>query len=350
MTIDDIFKNGVHEKASDIHLAVGHVPLIRVDGGLKELEKYKTLTEHDVESLISSMLTVEAKQRFVKERELDLSYEIDSIARFRVNLHFEREHMGLVARVVSGRVPDMEELMMPQIVYDMMRMNQGLVLLTGPTGCGKTTSLAAMVDFINNDRAAHIVTLEDPIEFLFTSKKSIIRQRQLGTDFLSFPEALKHVVRQDPNVIMVGEMRDLDTIAAAITLAETGHLVLATLHTSNAAQTVDRIIDIFPPHQQNQVRMQLSLSLKGVISQQLIPKVGGGRIAAREILVKNAAIANLIRENKIAQIRSALETSSAEGMRTLDQDLHRLLKEELITQQTMDMFILSGLAYGPKDR
>ncbi len=350
MTINELFKSAVQQHASDIHLLVGHEPLVRIDGNLVTLDRYKILTERDLEGLIASMMSVDEKNRFLKERELDLSYQIENVARFRVNLHFEREHMGLVARVVSEHIPNMEELMMPQIVYDMMRMNQGLVLLTGPTGCGKTTSLAAMVDFINEDRAAHIVTLEDPIEFLFTSKKSVIRQRQLGSDFISFPEALKHVVRQDPNVIMVGEMRDLDTIAAAITLAETGHLVLATLHTSNAAQTVDRIIDIFPPHQQNQVRMQLSLSLKGVISQQLVPRVGGGRIAVREILVKNSAIANLIRENKIAQIRSALETSSAEGMRTLDQDLHRLLKEELITQQTLDTFILSGLAYGPKDK
>jgi len=350
MTINEIFKAAVQHRASDIHLIVGHEPLMRVDGELVLLDRYKILTERDLEGLVTSLLSVDEKNRFIKERELDLSYQIENVARFRVNLHFEREHMGLVARVVSEHIPSMEELMMPQIVYDMMRMNQGLVLLTGPTGCGKTTSLAAMVDFINEDRAAHIVTLEDPIEFLFTSKKSIIRQRQLGSDFISFSEALKHVVRQDPNVIMVGEMRDLDTIAAAITLAETGHLVLATLHTSNAAQTVDRIIDIFPPHQQNQVRMQLSLSLKGVISQQLVPKVGGGRIAVREVLVKNSAIANLIRENKIAQIRSALETSSAEGMRTLDQDLHRLLKEGLITEQTMETFVLSGLAYGPKDK
>lgn len=345
MTINELLKFAVQRKASDVHLVASLPPMMRIDGNLVPIEKYKILSRHDIEGLVGSMLSVDEKERLTKQRELDISYEIPNMARFRVNLHFERGNMGLAARVVAEKVPTMEELAMPKVVYELMRMNQGLVLVTGPTGCGKSTSLAAMVDFINSERTANIITLEDPIEFVFPNKKSIIRQRQYGSDFISFPNALKHVLRQDPNVIMVGEMRDLETIAATITLAETGHLVLATLHTSTAAQTVDRIIDIFPPHQQNQVRLQISLSLRGVIAQQLLPKVGGGRIAAREILINNSAVANLIRENKVGQIRSVIETSAQEGMTSLDQDLKKLAKQELIAQETLDLFIRSGLAY-----
>ncbi len=222
---------------------------------------------------------------------------------------------------------------MPEIVYDLVRLDQGLILVTGPTGCGKSTSLAAMINLINEERSAHIVTLEDPIEFVYTPKKCIIKQRQLGTDMLTFASGLKHVVRQDPNVILVGEMRDLETIASTITLAETGHLVLATLHTFNAAQTVDRIICVFPPHQQNQVRSQLSLFLKGIISQRLLPHAKGGRVAAREVLLNSPAIANLIRENKIPQIKTAIQTSAHDGMTTMDQAIKRLFESGDITRE-----------------
>jgi len=227
-------------------------------------------------------------------------------------------------------------------VYDLVRGRQGLILVTGPTGCGKSTSIAAMVDLINSERRAHIVTLEDPIEFIFEPKNSLIRQRQLHTDFMSFPAALKHVVRQDPNVIMVGEMRDLETIASALTVAETGHLVLATLHTLNAAQTIDRIVDIFPPFQQEQIRVQLSMELKGVVSQQLLPRIGGGRIAAREIMLNTPAISNLIRENKVAQMKTVIQTSGKIGMQTLDQDIKRLYEGGQITLETAQAYMINS--------
>ena len=264
-SIDTIFKHAVDEGASDVHLMVGKPPIIRIDGLLKDTD-FPLLSHKIIDDLISSMLNEHQREIFLSEKEFDFSYELPSVSRFRVNLHVERGNPALAARVGSARVPTMEDLLMPEVVYELVRLPQGLILVTGPTGCGKSTSLAAMINLVNAERRAHIITLEDPIEFLHASDKSIIKQRQYGADFLSFAEALKHVLRQDPNVIMVGEMRDLETVAATITLAETGHLVLATLHTLNAAQTVDRIIDIFPPYQQTQVRLQLSLSLRGLIS------------------------------------------------------------------------------------
>jgi len=338
MSINQIFKQGVEKDASDIHLVVGRPPIIRIHGKLHEL-KEGALTKSKAETLILSILNPQQKEKYIKERELDLAYEIEGSGRFRVNLHFEKGMPGLVARIIKDKVPTMEGIEMPEIVYSLARLHQGLILLTGPTGCGKSTSLAAMVDLINKERTCNIVTLEDPIEFTFDPDKSIVRQRQYGSDFLSFPEALKHVVRQDPNVIMVGEMRDLETISATLTLAETGHLVLATLHTSNAAQTIDRIIDIFPPYQQEQIRMQLSMSLAGVISQQLIPTPGkDGRIAVREIMINTPAVANLIRENKIAQVKTIIQTSADDGMVSMDQSLKALVEQELIDKETAQAY------------
>lgn len=334
--IDSIFKEAVKRGASDIHLVVGRRPIFRIDGVLTEYEGEGVLTAKEGAEMIFSIISDRQKSTYLDERELDLSHEIPDVSRFRVNCHWERDNPGLVARVISPVIPTMEELMMPKVVYDLMRLKQGLVLVTGPTGCGKSTSLAAMINLINMERAVHIVTLEDPIEFIYdnSSGKSIIKQRQLGSDMLSFAQALKHVLRQDPNVILVGEMRDLETISATITLAETGHLVLATLHTYNAGQTVDRIIDVFPPYQQSQVRLQLSLFLKGIISQQLLPRKSGGRIAAREVLINTPAISNLIRENKVAQIRTTIQTSAEEGMFTIDQDIKRIYQQELIDKDT----------------
>lgn len=334
LTIEEIFKLAVKQRASDVHIVVGLPPVLRIDGQLKKLEEYPAVTAKEAQLLTFSILTEKQREEFVNDRDLDLSYELPDISRFRVNLHWERNYPGMVARLISTKIPSMEEVGMPKIVYDLCRELQGLVLVTGPTGCGKSTSLAAMIDFINSERSAHIVTLEDPIEFLYEPKKSIVKQRQLGSDILSFAQGLKHVLRQDPNVILVGEMRDLETIASTITLAETGHLVLATLHTFNAPQTVDRIIDVFPPYQQAQVRLQLSLFLKGIISQQLLPRAGGGRLASREILINTPAIGNLIRENKIAQIKTAIQTGVEEGMNTMDQDIKRLYEEGLISEQT----------------
>ncbi len=334
LTLDELFARAVKEGASDLHLVANLPPVLRIDGELSEIAGMPTLSSPDIERLITSILNENQRKEFLQKRDLDMSYEVRSLSRFRVNLHFERDSMGLVARVISQEIPTMEGLMMPPIVYDLVRLRQGLILVTGPTGCGKSTSLAAMINLINAERRAHIITLEDPIEFIYQPIKCIIKQRQLGSDMVSFPQGLKHVLRQDPNVILVGEMRDLDTIASTITLAETGHLVLATLHTLNAAQTVDRIIDVFPPYQQPQVRLQLSLFLRGIISQQLVRAAAGGRIATREILINSPAVANLIRENKIAQIKTAIQTSSDEGMFTMDQDLKRLYNAHEITKET----------------
>lgn len=333
MTMQDIFKLSVKKNASDIHLVAAAPALLRIDGELMAVEPKKNLTKKDIEQMVFSLLTEEQKKRFIASKELDFGCEADDGARFRVNLFYERGNLGLVARVITDTIPSLEDLLMPKVVYDLLNLRQGLILVTGPTGCGKSTTLAAMINYINQQRSGSIVTLEDPIEFRFKHDKSVITQRQLGSDMVSFNEGLKHVLRQDPNVIMVGEMRDLDTIAATITLAETGHLVLATLHTYSAAQTIDRIIDIFPPYQQTQVRMQLSMTLAAVISQRLLVKIGGGRIAAREILANTPAVSNLIRESKIAQIKTVIETSSKEGMMSLDHDLKRLYDEKIISKE-----------------
>ncbi|MFA6909392.1 MAG: PilT/PilU family type 4a pilus ATPase [Patescibacteria group bacterium] len=342
LKIDGIFKEAVSRGASDVHFVVGRKPIFRIDGTLTEYEKEDELSSKAAAEMIFSIMSDRQKSVYLNEREIDLSHEITDLCRFRINCHWERNNPGMVARIISQIIPTMEELQMPKIVYDLLRMKQGLILVTGPTGCGKSTSLAAMINMIARERAAHIITLEDPIEFIYENgitTKAIIKQRQLGTDMLSFAQALKHVLRQDPNVILVGEMRDLETIAATITLAETGHLVLATLHTYNAGQTIDRIIDVFPPYQQSQVRLQLSLFLKGIISQQLLPKKGGGRIASREILINTPAVSNLIRENKIAQIRTTIQTSSEEGMVTMDQDIKRLFDHGIIDQETAKLYM-----------
>lgn len=339
LDIKKLLQIAATKNASDLHLVVSLPPIFRIDGelfSLDELLKKKDfneiITEKELQEALMLILTTEQRTKFSHDRDLDISYALNDL-RFRINLSYERDNVKLVARVITDEQPTLEQIGMPKIVYELLNQPQGLILLTGPTGCGKSTTLAAMINYINNNRSCNIVTFEDPIEFLFKSNKSVITQRQLGSDMTSFAQGLKYVLRQDPNVIMVGEMRDLETIAAAITIAETGHLVLATLHTYNAAQTVDRIIDIFPGHQQNQVRAQLSLILSGVISQRLLPKVGGGRIAAREIMVRNAAVANLIRENKIPQLKSVLQTSAADGMVTLDKHIKELYNKGLITQE-----------------
>lgn len=341
MTINEIFSIGVDKKASDIHLIVDKPPIIRVDGELLEIRSMPVLTSASIKKLIYSILSEKQQKILEQNRDLDISYEIENSGRFRVNVHWEKDNLGLVARIINFIPPTMKELDMPEIIYKLARLKQGLIVFTGPTGCGKSTSLAAMINLINDERSCHIMTLEDPIEYIYTSKKSIIKQRQLNTDILSFREGLKHVLRQDPNVVMVGEMRDLETIAATITLAETGHLVLATLHTYSAAQTVDRIIDIFPPYQQFQIRLQLSMTLAGVISQRLLPKINGGRVAAREVLINTPAVSNMIRENKIAQISTAIQTSADEGMQSLDQDIKTLYKEKLIAKETAQAYMIN---------
>lgn len=341
MNVDNLFKEAVKKKASDVHIIVGMSPVFRIDGKLIPQNSFGKVNTKIADQLIFGIMSEQQKAAFEKDLELDLSYEINNLSRFRVNIHQEKGNLGLVARIIPTEIPTLEDLGMPEIVYNLINLKQGLILITGPTGCGKSTSLAGIINHINNERSENIVTLEDPIEFIFKPNKSIIKQRQLHTDMISFQNALIHVLRQDPNVIMVGEMRDIETIATTITLAETGHLVFATLHTHNSAQTIDRIIDIFPSHQQAQIRLQLSMTLNGIVSQRLLPKTKGGRIAAREILINTPAIANLIRENKIAQIKTVVQTSAKEGMFTMDQDLQRLFKDSLIEESDARALISS---------
>jgi twitching motility protein PilT len=338
MDIKELFTIAAEKNASDLHLVVGLIPLLRIDGNLAYLEGQDEVNEKDMEHVVDVLLTDEEKKRFFATREMDIGFAIGDF-RYRINLHYERNNVGLVARVITDKMPSLDEIGMPKIIYNLLDLKQGLILVTGPTGCGKSTSLAAMIDYINSKRFCNIITLEDPIEYLFRPKTSVIIQRQLGSDMVSFASGLKHALRQDPNVIMVGEMRDLETIATTITLAETGHLVLATLHTYSAAQTIDRIIDIFPPHQQSQVRMQLSMTLASIISQRLVNKKDGGRIAAREILINTPAVSNMIRENKIAQIKTVIQTSIKEGMVSLDQDLQRLYRDKVIAKEEAQAYM-----------
>ncbi len=337
--LDDIFKKAVDQGASDVHLVAGLSPVFRVDGELVNQKGSTVLSSKEIEEMVFAAINEEQKQIFKGRKEFDFGYESEDKARFRVNLHFEKGNIGLVARVISEKVPTLEEIGMPQVVYELLKLNQGLVLVTGPTGCGKSTTLAAMINYINQFRRCSIITLEDPVEYLFKPDNSVIIQRQLASDMHTFGDGLKHVLRQDPNVIMVGEMRDLETIAATITLAETGHLVLATLHTYSAAQTIDRIIDIFPPHQQNQVRIQLSMTLAAIVSQRLILRIGNGRIAAREVLLNTPAVSNLIRENKIAQIKTVIETSAKEGMVTMDHSIKELFEKGIIEKEIAQSYM-----------
>ena len=336
MNISDIFKSAAEKKASDIHLVAGLPPIFRINGKLGKTQA-QALDNKSIERLVFSILTPEQKERFVSQKELDFGFELDGIVRLRVNLHYERSNVGMVARLISGKIPTLEDIEMPEVIYKLLGLDKGLILVTGPTGCGKSTTLAAMINYINQKYSYNVITLEDPIEYIFHPDKSVIIQRQLGSDMINFAEGLKHALRQDPDVIMVGEMRDLETIATTITLAETGHLVLATLHTYSAAQTINRIIDIFPSHQQSQIRLQLSLTLAGVISQRLLPTTDGSRTAAREIMVNTPATANIIRENKIPQISSVIETGSKEGMICLDKSVKELYKKGRIDKEVAEI-------------
>jgi len=333
LKIEEIFKEAVEIGASDVHLVVGHFPVLRIEGDLKVIKKWPMVSKENLEKLLENITTPGQRKQFLKNKETDFSYNLGKLARVRISLFQERGNSCLSARIISSRVPTMEEIRMPPIAYELARMDRGLVIVTGPAGCGKSTSLAAMINLINQEKAYRIITLEDPIEFIIPSIKSIIVQRELGSDMNSFHQALKYIVRQDPNVIMVGEMRDLETITSAITLAETGQLVLTTLHTPDVVQSINRIIDVFPSSQQTQIRVQLSISLRGIIAQRLLPKVSGGRLASWEVLVNTSAVTNLIRENKIAQLRTVIQTGAEEGMFTMDQDIKRLWKEGLISKE-----------------
>lgn len=334
MTLQELLEKTVEAGASDLHLIPAIPPTIRVDGELASLRGYDPLTSDETKALIYSILSPEQINRFETEQEFDISYDLPSISRFRMNVHYELRKVAATIRVVPHAIPDAAQLGFDETIYALTHLNNGLVLVTGPSGSGKSTTLAAMIDIINTERRSHIITIEDPVEFVFTPKQSIIEQREVDIDTRSFSAALKRVLRQDPNVILVGEMRDLETFRATLTAAETGHLVLSTLHTTSAAQTVDRIIDMFPPHQQNEARLELSGVLRAIIAQQLVPREGGGRIATREVLINTPAIANLIRENQIAQIPSALQMGSKEGMRTMDATLRQLFLAGEISETT----------------
>jgi twitching motility protein PilT len=339
MDIDfaDLLMEVVGRRASDLHLSAGANPTVRVRGRLSPLEDYPKLTATDTREIVYSILSGDQRQRLETDWQIDFAYSVPGHARFRVNAYYQRGAIGAAFRLIPFGLTSIDELGLPATVHEFARRPRGLVLVTGPTGSGKSTSLAAIIDEINRTREEHIMTIEDPIEFLHAHKKCLVNQRELGSDAQSFAEALKAALRQDPDVILVGEMRDLDTISTALTAAETGHLVLATLHTQDTAQTIDRIIDVFPAHQQGQVRVQLSVALQGIMTQQLLPTAdGSGRVVACEVLVPNPAVRNLIREGKTHQIYSVLQTSSATGMQTMDSSLARLVRLGSITRKLAD--------------
>lgn len=323
--IDEVLRVSQQLKASDIHLTVGLPPMVRVDGKLVPTS-WEVVTPREVQRLVYDVLSSEQIEKFERTKELDFSYGVAQIGRFRFNVYRQRGSIACAMRAIPQKIPTLDELRLPSILRELTRKHSGLILVTGPTGSGKSTTIASMIDVINTEREVHIVTMEDPVEYLHSHKTGMINQRELGTDTDSFHNALRAVLREDPDVILVGEMRDKETIAAALTLAETGHLVFGTLHTRNAPQTVDRVVDVFPPDQQDQIKVQLSNSIQAVVAQQLLPMLGGGRCAAIEIMVATSAIRNLIREGKTYQIMSSIETGSQHGMQPMDKvlaDLHK---------------------------
>jgi len=331
--IRELLKLTMEMGASDLHLTENTPPVLRIDGRLIRTD-FPPLTREDTKRLVYSILNDIQRETFERDKELDFSLNLPGLDRFRVNVHIQRGSVEAAFRRIPRVIPSFEELGLPPIVEELARKPNGLVLVTGPTGMGKTTTLAAMINLINNERECLIITIEDPIEFVHTNKKAIIKQREVYSDTKSFAEALKRVLRQDPDVIVVGEMRDLETISTTLTAAETGHLVLATLHTPDAPQTVQRIIDVFPPHQQQQVRLQLADCIQGVISQLLLPSASGrGRVLATEIMIGTPAIRNLIREAEIEQIPTLIQTGAQYGMRTMDKSLKELYKKGLITYE-----------------
>ena len=330
----DLLLEVLERRASDLHITAGSKPMVRVRGRLVELEDYPVLTPTDTRETIYSILTNDQRQRLETDWQLDFAYAIPNVARFRVNAYFQRAAIGAAFRLIPFEIKSIDDLGLPAVCHELAHKPRGFVLVTGPTGSGKSTSLAAIIDEINKSREDHILTIEDPIEFLHPHKRCLVNQREIGADAHSFAAGIKAALRQDPDVILVGEMRDLETIHTALTAAETGHLVFATLHTQDAPQTIDRIIDVFPPAQQQQVRVQLSVALQGVVTQQLLPTAdGAGRVAACEVLVPTPAVRNLIREGKTHQILSTMQTGSNAGMQTMDAALATLVRQGRITQK-----------------
>ena len=332
--IPELLEVVLERGASDLHVTVGAPPTIRLHGDLIRLDEYPVLEARAIQGMVYAILPQKMRERLEQERELDTSYSLPGRARFRVNVYYQRDSIGAAFRLIPYEIKSVESLELPSVVADLARYPRGFVVVTGPTGSGKSTTLASMVDIVNKERQAHIMTVEDPIEFLHRHNNCVVNQREVGADTHSFAQALKHVLRQDPDVILVGEMRDLETISTAITAAETGHLVFATLHTQDAPQTIDRIIDVFPPHQQRQVRVQLATTLQGVVTQQLMQTADGqSRVVAVEVLVCTPAVRNLIREGKVHQIYSIMQAGGRFGMQTMDQSLATLVKAGKISLQ-----------------
>lgn len=338
-TLDRILKHAFQLKASDVHFTVGIPPLMRINGTLKRYGKER-LMPADTEKMAHVMIGDDKWEEFKEKGELDFSYGVQDVSRFRVNAFHQRSSVGIAVRVIPTKIPSLEELNMPSLLKTLIKRPQGLILVTGPTGSGKSTTLASMIDFLNRNASKHVITLEDPIEYLHRHNMCMINQREIGFDTQNFANGLRASLRQDPDVILVGEMRDLETIATAITAAETGHLVLATLHTSSATSTIDRIIDVFPPHQQDQVRIQLAAVLLAVISQRLFPTVDGkARRAGTEILVGNSAVSNLIRNKKTYQIESIMQTSRSSGMHTMEMSVQELVRQGIISKEVAEPYL-----------
>lgn len=340
--IFNLLEKAYKDKASDLHLTVGLAPVFRVHGKLDNFGDYQ-LENNDTKKMLEDLLDTDGLHEFSQKGEIDFSFALEDLCRFRINAYLQQNNVAIAIRIIESTIPSVEDLGMPNVLYTLADKPQGLILVTGPTGSGKSTTLAAMIDYINSTKSKHIITLEDPIEYVHKHKKSIVNQREVGSDTQSFSNGLRAALRQDPDVILVGEMRDLETISTAITAAETGHLVMATLHTSSAPTTIDRIIDVFPPHQQGQIRIQLANVLQGIVSQRLFSKVNGsGRVVATEILIQTPSVANLIRNEKIHQIKNVMQTSRALGMHTLESTIQQLLVTKQITLEAAKPFMNAG--------
>ncbi len=351
ISIEILLEECIKNKASDIHIEVGLPPVLRVDGALRQLTTYATLTNEAVQRLVFATLDEEQQGILIKDKEFDYSFAFGDLGRFRVNAFHEKGNMAAAFRLIPNVIPSIQELGIPGVVEDFVNHPNGLVLVTGPTGSGKTTTLAALLDKINTERAEHIITIEDPIEFTHQSKRSVVAQREVHYDTYSFAAALRSILREDPDVVLIGEMRDLETIQAAITVAETGHLVFATLHTNSAAQSIDRMVDVFPAHQQPQIRSQLANILVGICSQRLMPSLEGKRVAVAEILVANSAVRSIIREGKTHQLDMTIQTGAEQGMQTMDRELAKMVKSGVVSfdiarQYAVDVAEFERLARG----
>ncbi|MFC3040115.1 type IV pilus twitching motility protein PilT [Virgibacillus xinjiangensis] len=337
-----LLTDAVEKQASDIHMTVGRAPVFRIHGRLREQEE-QAMDPAFIRQMVEDVLAEEQLEKLKEQRELDFSYDIPGVSRFRINVYHQRGNLALAVRVIPASIPSLEELRLPAVLKDVIQDTQGLILVTGPTGSGKSTTLASLVDYMNRTQEKHIITLEDPIEYMHGHQRSVIDQREIGSDTMSFAGGLRASLRQDPDVILVGEMRDLETISTAITAAETGHLVLGTLHTTDAVSTIERVIDVFPPSQQAQIRIQLSTVLKAVVSQRLLlNQVGSGRRAATEILINTSAVKNLIRNEKMHQMQNVLQTSRGQGMHTLEMDVQKLLQQKEVGYDSAVPYLREG--------